>query len=141
MIWKTDIELQNHREVGGYIITDYETKIAEYQYILDGQQRTTSLLTSLYGIKHQIDKSEDPTIYFNLTINNSPDIDDEIYKKRFLFWSDIDDNNGNIKRNVKNKENFDNGLIIKLSHLKHNYHEILENLMEKGYKYKSIIRK
>ena len=48
LIWKTDLQLHNHRNIGGHVITD-ETDRSEYQYILDGQQRTTSLLTSIYG--------------------------------------------------------------------------------------------
>ena len=51
LIWKTDLKLQNHRQVGGHQITDPNFNRTEYQYILDGQQRTTSLLTSLYGGK------------------------------------------------------------------------------------------
>jgi uncharacterized protein with ParB-like and HNH nuclease domain len=48
LIWNTNLKLQNHRMVGGHIITD-DLPLAEYKYILDGQQRTVSFLTSLYG--------------------------------------------------------------------------------------------
>ncbi|MBE9103897.1 DUF262 domain-containing protein, partial [Nostoc cf. edaphicum LEGE 07299] len=50
LIWKTHTKLQSHREIGGIKFTDnfYSN---EYQYILDGQQRTTSLLTSIHGNK------------------------------------------------------------------------------------------
>ena len=47
LVWKTDLKLQNHRSIGGHEITDPGFSRTEYQYILDGQQRTTSLLTSL----------------------------------------------------------------------------------------------
>ena len=49
LIWKTDVKLQNHRKVGGHVIGGEEFERVQYQYILDGQQRTTSLLTSIYG--------------------------------------------------------------------------------------------
>src|SRR3990172_9248775 len=42
LIWKTDIRLHNHREVGGHVIPPEDTR-SQFQYILDGQQRTTSL--------------------------------------------------------------------------------------------------
>ena len=48
LIWKTDLKLHNHRSIGGHLITD-DSKLSDFNYILDGQQRTTSLLTSLYG--------------------------------------------------------------------------------------------
>ncbi len=50
LIWRTDIRLHNHREIGGFII-ERDGDEQEYQYLLDGQQRTTALLTSIYGGK------------------------------------------------------------------------------------------
>ena len=47
LVWKTDIKLQNHRQIGGHILKEIDSSKKEYQYLLDGQQRTTSLLTSL----------------------------------------------------------------------------------------------
>ncbi|MCD6211005.1 MAG: DUF262 domain-containing protein, partial [Methanophagales archaeon] len=96
LIWKTDIKLQNHRSIGGHIIQNED--ISEYQYILDGQQRTTALLTSLYGGKIEGKDDFDPTIYVDLTIQDENDTDDESYNQRFLFWYEIDDRNGTYLR-------------------------------------------
>jgi uncharacterized protein with ParB-like and HNH nuclease domain len=49
LIWKTDLKLQNHRSIGRHLITDADLNLAKYQYLLDGQQRTNFLFTSLYG--------------------------------------------------------------------------------------------
>ena len=46
LVWKTDTKLQNHRSIGGHIIAEEDNR-TEFQYILDGQQRTT-ILTQLY---------------------------------------------------------------------------------------------
>ena len=81
LIWKTNIKLQNHRAIGGHVITDDSTR-TEYQYILDGQQRTTSLLTSIYGGKIEGKGSFDPTLYIDITIVGEDETDDESYKKK-----------------------------------------------------------
>ena len=96
LVWKTDLKLQNHRSIGGHEITDPGFNRAEYQYILDGQQRTTSLLTSLYGGSIADRPGFDPLLYVDLTIPVESDTDDESYKHRFLFWTEIDDQNGRL---------------------------------------------
>ncbi len=51
LFWKTDIKLNIHRKPGGTILNDTgEEKKSEYNYILDGQQRATSLLLSADGL-------------------------------------------------------------------------------------------
>ena len=50
--------------------------------LLDGQQRTTSLLTALYGGKIKGKGDFDPTLYFDISIKSESDTDDETYKKR-----------------------------------------------------------
>ena len=135
LIWKTDIKLQNHRSVGGHIIQN--ENISEYQYILDGQQRTTALLTSLYGGKIEGREDFDPTIYIDLTIEDENDIDDESYKKRFLFWYEIDDKNGTYLRNKSRMEKYKKGLIVTLQDIKHNYGEVEKRLIELGLEYES----
>ncbi len=124
LIWKTDLVLQNHREIGGHKITDPNFSRTEYQYILDGQQRTTSLLTSLYGGKIEGRQDFDPLIYVDLTVPMESEIDDESFKKRFLFWHEIDDKEGYIIQNIGRKKLFDQGLIIKLIDIKNNYPEV-----------------
>jgi len=121
LIWKTDIKLQNHRQVGGHKIADDDFTRTEYQYILDGQQRTTSLLTSLYGGRIEGKDGFDPSVYFDFTIQSKDDTDDESYKKRFLYWDEIDDKNGTFKRNTGRKKKFDENLIVKLKDIKENF--------------------
>jgi hypothetical protein len=130
LIWKTDIKLQNHRQVGGHQITDPNFNRTEYQYILDGQQRTTSLLTSLHGGSIENKPGFDPTIYVDLTIQNDSEIDDESYKNRFLFWDEIDDRNGEIRQNIGKKKRYDERLIVKLIDIKNNFGAVERQLVD-----------
>jgi uncharacterized protein with ParB-like and HNH nuclease domain len=142
LIWKTDLKLQNHRQIGGHQITDIDFSRTEYQYILDGQQRTTSLLTSLYGGSIENRPGFDPTIFVDITIPMNNETDDDSYKNRFLFWSEIDDKNGTFTPNSQKQKKFDTGLIIKLIDIKNNYtvvqtkvfqHETVENDFNHSY--------
>jgi len=121
LIWKTDLKLQNHREVGGHQITDPNFARTEYQYILDGQQRTTSLLTSLYGGSIENRPAFNPTIYVDLTVQSGNETDDESYRSRFLFWDEIDDRNGEIRQNIPKRKRYDAGLIVKLIDIKNDF--------------------
>jgi uncharacterized protein with ParB-like and HNH nuclease domain len=44
LVWRTETKLQNHREIRGHELQD-ELSGSEFHYLLDGQQRTTALLT------------------------------------------------------------------------------------------------
>ena len=121
LVWKTDLKLQNHRSIGGHEITDPGFSRTEYQYILDGQQRTTSLLTSLYGGSIADRPGFDPLLYVDLTIPVENDTDDESYKSRFLFWTEIDDQNGRLLQNAGRKKRFDQGVIVKLIDIKNQF--------------------
>lgn len=121
LIWKTDLKLQNHRQIGGHQITDTGFNRTEYQYILDGQQRTTSLLTSLYGGSIEGRPDFNPLLYIDLTVPIDSDTDDKSYKNRFLFWNEIDDRNGELRANIGKKKRFDDKLIIKLIDIKNNF--------------------
>ncbi len=129
LVWKTDIKLQNHREIGGHLITD-DLARSEYQYILDGQQRTTSLLTSLYGGTVKGHEDFSPALYIDLTILDQDETDDESYKKRFLFWHEIDDRGGELKANSGKRRKFDEGLIVKLIDIQKNFGTIERRLVE-----------
>lgn len=124
LVWKTDLKLQNHRQIGGHKIISEDFNLVEYQYLLDGQQRTTSLLTSLYGGSIEGKQGFNPALYVDITIESSDDTDDESYKKRFLYWDEIDDKKGNFKRNISKRKKFDEGLIIKLIDIKEKYNDI-----------------
>lgn len=130
LIWKTDQKLQNHRQIGGHQITDTNFNRTEYQYILDGQQRTTSLLTSLYGGKIEGKDDFNPTLYVDLTIQTDDEVDDESYKSRFLFWNEIDDRNGNFRPNIGQKKKYDEGLIVKLIDIKNHFTDVQTKIFE-----------
>ncbi len=130
LVWKTDIKLQNHRQIGGHILKEIDSSKKEYQYLLDGQQRTTSLLTSLYGGNIEGKKDFDPSLYIDLTIVNSDETDDESYKKRFLYWDEISYRNGEYRRNTPLQKKFDNGLIVKLLDIKNSADSLIEKLMK-----------
>jgi len=130
LIWKTNLKLNNHRQIGGYQITDTNFTRPNYQYILDGQQRTTSLLTSLYGGRIDSNPGFDPTIYVDITIPLKDETDDESYKDRFLFFSEIDDKDGTIRPNTQKKKRYDNGLIIKLIDIKNNFSYVQKRVFE-----------
>lgn len=131
LIWKTDVKLHNHRAIGGHVIASESLTTNEYQYILDGQQRTTSLLTSIYGGKIEGKEGFDPSLYIDLTIENQSEIDDENYKKRFLFWDEIDDRGGELKKNTGRKKKFNKGLIVKLKDIKQKFGDIENSIQEK----------
>jgi hypothetical protein len=69
LYWKTRSSLHVHRQLGGfYLPEDSNPDPAARYYILDGQQRATSLLSSFYGgtgkVRGQF--SFDYTLYFDL---------------------------------------------------------------------------
>ena len=129
LVWKTDIKLQNHRQIGGHKFNDTDFSRNEYQYLLDGQQRTTSLLTSLYGGSIKGRDNFDPSLYIDLTVANEDEVDDEHYKKRFLYWDEINDKKGEYKRNIPNQRKYNDGLIIKLIDIKEKFDEIQEKIV------------
>jgi uncharacterized protein with ParB-like and HNH nuclease domain len=69
LCWKTKTRLHVHRHLGGFLIPGNGNPVNEMQsYILDGQQRATSLLVSFHGGTGQVREqySFDYTLYFNL---------------------------------------------------------------------------
>ena len=124
LIWITESKLHDHRSIGGHQISDANPNLREYKYILDGQQRTTSLLTSLYGGEIDGKDGFDPTLFVDLTIVDDDEVDDENYKERFLFWDEIGDRDGKITRNTPRKKRYDEGLIVKLRDIKNNVWDI-----------------
>jgi len=133
LVWKTDIKLQNHRKIGGHKISEGTFNRSEYQYIIDGQQRTTSLLTSLYGGSIEGQDGFDPSVYIDLTIEDETDTDDDSYKKRFLYWGEINDKEGNLKRNTGRQNKFNTGLIVKLLSIKNEFGSVERSLVKSEY--------
>ena len=132
LIWKTGLRLQNHREIGGHVIAG-ENHRDSYLYILDGQQRTTSLLTSLYGGRIEGRGDFDPTLYFDLTVEDEEEIDDTSFRNRFLFWDEINDRGGQLSRNTPRTNKYNNGLIVKLRDVLENFGSIERILVEGEY--------
>ncbi|MEP1059709.1 MULTISPECIES: GmrSD restriction endonuclease domain-containing protein [Cyanophyceae] len=132
LVWKTDVKLQSHREIGGTLLPENHTS-NEYQYILDGQQRTTSLLSSLYGGTIVGKGKFDPTVYVDLTIEHQDITDNESYKKRFLFWDEIDDREGQLLANSGKKKRYDEGLIVKLEDIRMSFGSLERKLNNAGY--------
>ncbi|XGV98795.1 MAG: DUF262 domain-containing protein [Leptolyngbya sp. BL-A-14] len=135
LVWRTDTKLQRHRQIGGHLLLD-DTNNKEFQYLLDGQQRTTALLTSMYGgsIKG---RSQNSQLFVNLTVKDSEEIEDESWRERFLFWDEIDDRGGELLRNKGRKQRYDSGLIVKLEDIAQQYSEVEERLEEGEYRYGS----
>jgi hypothetical protein len=70
MCWRTRTKLHVHRKIGGFFIPENSESFNSLQsYILDGQQRATSLVASFYGGTGKIKDfySLDYTLLFDLT--------------------------------------------------------------------------
>ena len=133
LIWRTDVKLHNHREIGGFVI-EQDGDQKEYQYLLDGQQRTTALLTSIYGGKIQGRDGFDPTLYIDLTISTRDDEDDDdSFRDRFLFWTDIDDRDGKLIANRGRMDRYRKGLIVKLRDVRTQSGDLEGRLVENGH--------
>jgi uncharacterized protein with ParB-like and HNH nuclease domain len=70
LYWKTPARLHVHRKLGGFFMPEEAVDVLKYRsYILDGQQRATSLLVSFYGGAGKVREQYafDFTLYFDLT--------------------------------------------------------------------------
>lgn len=128
LIWKTNDSLERHREIGGHTFREGN---GNFQYILDGQQRATSLLLSLRGGKIKGEECFDPTLYIDLTYEENEE-DEHGYRSFFLFWDDIDDRGGKYTINVPKKKKYEEGLIVKLKDIQKHSDEIQEHLYKVG---------
>ena len=131
LVWRTEIRLQNHREIGGHPLDDGLSG-RDFQYLLDGQQRTTALLTSVYGGRIKGQESRDPHLYVDLTIDDIDEVEDEAWRKRFLFWDEIDDRDGQLIRNIGRKQGYDAGIIVKIEDISHKYSALERRLFDSG---------
>lgn len=139
LVWRTETRLQNHREIGGHPLRD-EPSGGEFHYLLDGQQRTTALLTSIYGGKIKGQEESDPMLYVDVTVSQPEEVEDESWRERFLFWDEIDDRGGELLRNVGRKKRYDQGLIVKIEDIAHRYQGLEERLEVSGYSYRDPAR-
>jgi hypothetical protein len=132
LIWKTPIKLHKHRAIGGYPLEE-DPHRTEYQYILDGQQRTVALFTAIHGGKIKDRGDFDPTLYIDLTVIDSSDQDQNLSKRRFLFWDEIDDRNGLLPTNTPKRKDYEKGLIVRLRDIRTQYGQLESNLHELGF--------
>jgi hypothetical protein len=132
LVWLTDVKLHDHRAIGGHLIPS-ESPDRRFHYLLDGQQRTTALLTAIYGgcIKGQ--EGSDPQLYVNLTLSDPPELEDESWRERFLFRDEIE-------RNTSWKEAWSSGRIVTLEEIAHQYHKTEERLERQAFSYGAVER-
>ena len=131
LVWRTETRLQNHREIGGHVLND-EPQSGDFNYLLDGQQRTTALLTSVYGGEIKGQEGRDPHLYIDLTVGGASEPEDDSWRERFLFWDEIDDHDGQRLRNSGRQKRFDEGLIVRLGDVAHRFAEVERRLIASG---------
>lgn len=142
LIWKTDEPLEYHRKIGGHHISKNNGNT--FNYLLDGQQRATSIFLSCKGQKGDVAKDLmfDPIVYVDLTYEYDEE-DEFAYRSFFYFWNEIEyREKGYQKRNKSRQDKYDKGLIVKLYDVYERFGKIEENLMQQGFSdYDSIPRK
>lgn len=131
LVWRTETRLHKHREIGGHPLQD-QIDGREYHYLLDGQQRTTALLTSVHGGSIKGQDALNPRLYVDLTVEEVDEIEDESWRERFLFWDEIDDRGGELLRNSGRKKRHDTGFVVLLEDVALRYPELERSLVEAG---------
>jgi hypothetical protein len=139
LVWRTPTPLHSHREIGGHLLRG-DPPGGEFQYLLDGQQRTTALLTSIYGGRVKDNDGDDLRVYVDLTIDEREDVEDESWRERFLFWTEVDDRGGQLLRNTGRQKRFDSHLIVTLEAIARRYQELEERLEDQGHGYRDPAR-
>ncbi|AQV95663.1 DUF262 domain-containing protein [Cupriavidus necator] len=132
LVWRTNVHLHSHREIGGHVIESAE-KLSEYHYLLDGQQRTTALFTSIFGGKIANRDGFDPTLYVDLSVQSTGDTDDETYRQRFLFPDEILQSD-ELRQGVKEFR------VVKLQRILENYGQVEAELENRNIKYEHPMR-
>ena len=131
LVWRTETRLYNHRRIGGHPLAD-RADGREFLYLLDGQQRTTALLTSMYGGETERQGGRDPHLFVDLTVGEANEVEDETWRERFLFWDEIDDQGGRRLRNKGRQKRYDSGLVVKLEDVAHRYADLERKLVDVG---------
>jgi len=84
IVWESDKELPDNREIADNILF-VPTESNTYKYILDGQQRITSLIVSILGAKktpHNRKRPKDYTIWFSLKQAQKETQENDLEKKK-----------------------------------------------------------
>ena len=131
LVWKTDTELKKHREIGGHEL-DLADINSNFNYILDGQQRTTALLTSIHGVKEDAwDAAYQPPLYIDLKVEEAEDVEDSNYKERFLFEDEVIGERRNIPNRIRQRHK--EGYIVRLRDIMMRYDEVERRIHDKGH--------
>ena len=120
LVWRTETKLHNHREIGGHQLREQPSS-KEFHYLLDGQQRTTALLTSMYGGKIKGEDARDHALFVDLTVKEGNEVEDKLWQERFLFQDEID-------RNKSRQLRYEDGLIVKLEYIANQYNDLERKL-------------
>lgn len=112
LCWETDIRLNIHRKIGGFIFNNNEAasrKQTRWVYILDGQQRATALLMPLFKGKGNVktERDFDYSLYFDATTEN------------FFFVHEFN----------RRKRKVNPAFLIPLRHMMHSAGQILERVL------------
>lgn len=132
LVWRTGVPLHSHREIGGVLISSNE-KQTEYQYLLDGQQRTTALFTSIYGGKIAGREDFRPNLYVDLSVELESDTDDYSYRQRFLFEQEVRDSE-------QLREKLSRLTVVSLKAIQQRYSDVEKELEKTGRQYDHIER-
>lgn len=132
LVWRTSVPLHSHRQIGGLLLSSHERQ-NEYQYLLDGQQRTTALFTSIYGGKIAGREDFMPKLYVDLSVELEGDTDDLSYRQRFLFEQEVRDSEQLMEKRP--------GLtVVSLQFIQQRYADVERKLEESGRKYDHVER-
>ena len=84
LYWRTPVRLKIHRRLGGFYIPQGSSDRKLRSYILDGQQRATSLFIAFYGGMGRVKEQPDfnYTLYFDLA-KRSFFFENELYRRRW----------------------------------------------------------
>ncbi|MDV6320899.1 hypothetical protein, partial [Chromohalobacter sp. HP20-39] len=104
-----------------------------YHYLLDGQQRTTALFTSIFGGKIANREGFDPTLFVDLSVESTGDTDDETYRQRFLFPEEI-------VRSEELMQGVKEFRVVKLQRILEHYGQVEAELESRNVKYEHPMR-
>jgi hypothetical protein len=130
LYWVTDIYLNTHRQIGGYVFPDDGDTVGKtdkWAYILDGQQRATSLLVSLFGGNEKVRgrnnfdytlyfDSTDTTFFFAHTLNKR---ETEVDPAFLIRLKDVPEQHNDIAEQVSNRPGFNKTIGDNLKQLHH----------------------
>lgn len=130
LYWVTEHHLNIHRQIGGYVVpngNDTAGKRTKWAYILDGQQRATSLLVSIFGGNGKVkDRNNfDFRLFFDMT-NATFFFASELNRKKtevdpaFLVrLKDVPEQYGDIYEQASNRRGFNKKTGTNLKQLHH----------------------